>query len=131
MDEGDGQNRSISLGYIANGLKRFAKEYGCWVVLLSQLNRETDKRTGPPQMSDLRDSGDIEGAADLIGMLHREHMRKPTPENKHFALLHVCKQKNGPTGKVRLYFDGQYQRFGNWSGPAPRNSGDDGGDDGA
>ena len=119
MDD-DGPNRNISLGYLANGLKRFAKQYGCWVVLLSQLNREADKRTGPPQMSDLRDSGDIEGAADLIGLLYREHMRKPTPENKHFAELHVCKQKNGPTDTVRLYFDGQYQQFGNWEGPAPR-----------
>lgn len=118
MDDG-GENRSISLGYIANGLKRFAKEYQCWVVLLSQLNREADKRTGPPQMSDLRDSGDIEGAADLIGMLYREYMRKPTAENKHFAELHVCKQKNGPTDTVRLFFDGAFQRFGNWDGPAP------------
>lgn len=118
MDDG-GENRSISLGYIANGLKRFAKEYQCWVVLLSQLNREADKRTGPPQMSDLRDSGDIEGAADLIGMLYREYMRKPTQENKHFAELHVCKQKNGPTDTVRMYFDGAFQRFGNWQGPSP------------
>jgi replicative DNA helicase len=118
MDDG-GENRSQSLGYIANGLKRFAKEYQCWVVLLSQLNREADKRNGPPQMSDLRDSGDIEGAADLIGMLFREYMRKPTADNKHFAELHVCKQKNGPTDTVRLYFDGAFQRFGNWDGPAP------------
>ncbi len=118
MDDG-GENRSQSLGYIANGLKRFAKEYQCWVVLLSQLNREADKRNGPPQMSDLRDSGDIEGAADLIGMLFREYMRKPTADNKHFAELHVCKQKNGPTDTVRLFFDGAFQRFGNWNGPAP------------
>ena len=122
MDDG-GENGSISLGYIANGLKRFAKEYQCWVVLLSQLNREADKRTGPPQMSDLRDSGDIEGAADLIGMLYREYMRKPTPDNKHFAELHVCKQKNGPTDTVRLFFDGAFQRFGNWAGPAPGRNG--------
>jgi replicative DNA helicase len=119
MDDGGEVNRSVSLGYIANGLKRFAKEAKCWVVLLSQLNREADKRTGPPQMSDLRDSGDIEGAADLIGMLHRQYMRKPTVENKYFAELHVCKQKNGPTDTLRLFFDGAYQRFGNWDGPAP------------
>ena len=123
MDEGGGENRSIALGHIANGLKRFAKEYQCWVVLLSQLNREADKRTGPPQMSDLRDSGDIEGAADLIGMLHREYLRKPSHENKHHAALHVCKQKNGPTDTVDLFFDGAFQRFGNWSGPAPQRMG--------
>jgi replicative DNA helicase len=121
MDD-EGPNRNISLGYLANGLKRFAKQYGCWVVLLSQLNREADKRNGPPQMSDLRDSGDIEGAADLIGLLHREYMRKPNADNKHWAQLHVCKQKNGPTDTLNLFFDGAYQQFGNWDGPAPRRS---------
>ena len=117
------ENRSQSLGLIANGLKRFAKQMGCWVVLLSQLNREADKRSGPPQMSDLRDSGDIEGAADLIGMLHRDYMRSPTVENKHFAELHICKQKNGPTDTIKLHFDGALQRFGNWDGPAPMRRG--------
>jgi replicative DNA helicase len=112
--EGQGDNRNQSLGMIANGLKRAAKEFGCWIVLLSQLNREADKRTGPPQMSDLRDSGDIEGAADLIGLLHREWQRKPTAENKYLAELHVCKHKNGPTSTLKLYFDGAFQRFGNW-----------------
>ena len=52
-------------------------------------------------------------------MLYREHMRKPTEENKHYAELHVCKQKNGPTDTLSLHFDGAYQRFGNWDGPRP------------
>ena len=56
-------------------------------------------------------------------MLYREFMRKPTPDNKHFAELHVCKQKNGPTDTVRLFFDGAFQRFGNWDGPAPGRNG--------
>lgn len=117
--EGEGDNRNQMLGHVANGLKRSAKELGVWIVLLSQLNREADKRSGPPQMADLRDSGDIEGAADLIGLLHREWRRKPTEDNKHWAQLHVAKNKNGPTDTINLYFDGETQRFGNWEGPAP------------
>lgn len=131
MDDG-GDNRNQALGLIANSLKRLAKEMNVWVVLLSQLNRKADDRTGPPQMGDLRDSGDIEGAADFIGLLYREHMRKPTPENKHWAQLHVAKQKNGPTDTINLYFDGALQRFSDWDGPIPfRSSKARGGNDGA
>lgn len=127
--EGDGDNRNQILGQIANGMKRLAKELSVWCVLLSQLNREADKRLGPPQMADLRDSGDIEGAADLIGLLHREWRRKPTEENKHWAQLHVAKNKNGPTDTVDLWFDGETQRFGNWSGMRPRGGRGVGSDD--
>lgn len=117
--EGEGDNRNQSLGAIANGLKRAAKEFNCPIVLLSQLNREADKRPGPPQMSDLRDSGDIEGAADIIVLLYREFMRKPTAENKHHMEMHFVKHKNGATGSVDVHFDGVTQRIGNWSGPPP------------
>lgn len=117
--DGDGENRNRQLGQIAYGLQALGKQSGAWIMLLSQLSREADKRSGPPQMSDLRDSGDIEAAARWIGLLHREWMRKPTADNKHWAQLHVCKQSNGPTDTIDLYFDGALQRFGNWSGPAP------------
>jgi replicative DNA helicase len=123
MDDGGGMNRSQGLGFVANGLKALAKELGCWIVLLSQLSRKADERNGPPQMSDLRDSGDIEGAADLIGMLYRECMRKETEENKHWAQFHVPKQKNGPTGTANLHFDGARQRFSDWEGPVPAKRG--------
>lgn len=116
---GEGETRNRELGDIANGLKKAAKDFGIGVVLLSQLTRKADERGGPPHMGDLRESGDIEGAADLIGMLYREHMRKPTSENKHYAELHVCKQKNGPTDTISLHFDGAFQRFSNWDGPRP------------
>jgi replicative DNA helicase len=116
---GEAETRNRELGDIANGLKKLAKDFGIGVVLLSQLTRKADDRTGPPQMSDLRESGDIEGAADLIGMLYREHMRKPTPENKHYAELHVCKNKNGITDTIPLHFDGAFQRFSSWEGPRP------------
>lgn len=117
--DGEGENRNRQLGQIAYGLQALGKRSGAWIVLLSQLSREADKRSGPPQMSDLRDSGDIEAAARWIGLLHREAMRKPSHDNKHWAQLHVCKQSNGPTATLDLYFDGALQRFGNWSGPRP------------
>jgi replicative DNA helicase len=119
LAQGEGDNRNQSLGAIANGLKGAAKEFNVPVILLSQLNREADKRPGPPQMSDLRDSGDIEGAADIIGLLYREFMRKPTGDNKHHAELHVVKQKNGATGTLNFYFDGALQRFANWDRAIP------------
>lgn len=113
--DGERDNRNHALGELANGLKNMAKELNCWVVLLSQLNREADKRSGPPQMSDLRDSGDIEGAADLIGLLHREYMRTRKEADKYEAKLHVCKHKNGPTDTLRFYFDGAHQLFGDYA----------------
>jgi replicative DNA helicase len=120
--EGDGDNRNQELGKIANGLKRAAKELGVWIVLLSQLNREAEKQNRAPIMSDLRDSGDIEGAADLIGLLHREHRRNPTEANKFHAELHVVKHKNGPTDTLNFTFDGAFQRFTDWDGPPPMKS---------
>jgi len=123
MMSGEGENRNRELGQIAYQLQALGKETQTWIVLLSQLSREADKRSGPPQMSDLRDSGDIEAAARWIGMLYREWMRKPSDDNKHWAQLHVCKQSNGPTATLDLYFDGAMQRFGNWEGPAPYRAG--------
>lgn len=118
---GDGDNRNQQLGQVANGMKALAKELGVWIVLLSQLSRKADERGGVPQVSDLRDSGDIEGAADTIVLLHREAQRnqKLGPEWKHYAQAHVGKQKNGPTCTVPLHFDGTYQRFSGWDGPEP------------
>lgn len=117
---GDNDNRNQMLGEIAFGLKALAKEFGVWVVLLSQLSRKADDRPGVPHMSDLRDSGDIEAAADVVVLLHREAKRKPTEENKHWMQAEVAKNKNGPTGTVNLYFDGAHQRIASWAGPVPR-----------
>lgn len=123
MDGEGAENRNRELGRIAYGLQALAKDARAWIVLLSQLSREAAKRSGPPQMSDLRDSGDIEAAARWIGMLHREYVRKPRPELLYWAQLHVCKHSNGPTGMIDLYFDGALQRFGNWEGPSPARDG--------
>lgn len=108
---GDGDNRHQVLGAIAAGLKAAAKEYQVAVVLLSQLNREADKTSAPPRLDHLRESGGIEEAADIVGLLWREHRSKPRPDNKHDAQVEFAKNKNGATGTVRLWFDGQTQRF--------------------
>lgn len=120
---GEGDNRNQMLGHVANGMKALAKEMKVWIVLLSQLSRKADETTGLPQMAHLRDSGDIEGAADTIALLHREAQRKRTEENKNWAQLHIVKQKNGPTCTVNLWFDGAHQRFGNWAGQVPSGGG--------
>lgn len=118
---GEGDNRNQMLGAISNGLKSLAKEFGVWIVLLSQLNRKADERSGVPQLSDLRDSGDIEGAADVILLLHRECMRNQRlgDDWKFFAQIHIAKQKNGPVSIMPVRFDGAYQRFSDWDGPPP------------
>lgn len=116
---GDGENRNQELDRISNGLKAMALEFELGVVLLSQLSRKADERSGPPVMADLRDSGAIEAAADLIGMLHRGVVRNPTAENKCHAQLEIVAQRNGPAGTVHLWFDGELQRFGDWPEGVP------------
>lgn len=118
--DGDGANRNQQLGAVANGMKALAKQLGVWVLLLSQLSRKADER-GYPIVSDLRDSGDIEGAADTILLLHRpiQANKKLGEEWRHYGFADVAKQKNGPTGHVHLHFDGALQRFRDWHGEVP------------
>lgn len=120
---GEKENRNQLLGEICFGLQALAKEFGVWIILCSQLSREADKRAGLPHLSDLRDSGDIEAAAHVILLLHREARRKATAENKYWAQAELAKNKNGPTCTVNLFFDGAYQRFHNWDGPVPTSQG--------
>lgn len=112
--QGDGDTRAQVLGSIAAGLKAAAKEFGVVMVLLSQLSREADKLDGPPRLEHLKESGGIEEAADIVGLLWREARRKPKVDNKHRAQLELAKHKNGATDTVRLWFDGATQRFGDW-----------------
>jgi len=111
---GDGANRNAELDAISNGLKSMAMEFKVGLVLLSQLNRKADERSGPPVMADLRDSGAIEAAADLIAMLYRDCVRNPTGDNQRHAQLEIIAQRNGPAGTVHLHFVGEHQQFADW-----------------
>ncbi|MCU7370247.1 DnaB helicase C-terminal domain-containing protein [Paucibacter sp. O1-1] len=80
-------------------------------MLLSQLSRKADEGGGPPRIDHLAESGGIEQAADIIGLLWRAGRARPTPENKHHAQLELAKNKNGPCDTVQLWFDGATQRM--------------------
>ena len=111
MEEPGDESRAYELNRISRGLKRMAKEMQCAVVLLSQLSRKADETDGPPRIDHLAESGGIEQAADIIGLLWRESRRKPRPDNKHHGQIEWAKNKNGPTDTVQLWFDGATQRW--------------------
>jgi replicative DNA helicase len=114
------ENRQQEISEISGGLKSLAKELSVPIIVLSQLNRELEKR-GPgerPRLSDLRESGAIEQDADLVGLLYRESKNKDgedeTNEAEQDAIpvkLFIAKQRNGPTGDVDLTFLKSYTRF--------------------
>jgi len=107
------ESRAYELNRISRGLKRLAKQLGCAVVLLSQLSRKADETDGPPRLDHLAESGGIEQAADIIGLLWREARRRPRPDNKHAGQIEWAKNKNGPCDTVHLWFDGATQRWEN------------------
>lgn len=119
------ENRTQEVSAISRGLKALAKELRIPVIALSQLSRASEQRGGDkkPILSDLRESGSIEQDADVVAFIHREgyyNREDENPENKNQADIIIAKQRNGPTGTVKLVYIPEFTRFEN---PAP---GDDG-----
>ncbi|HPS21518.1 MAG TPA: replicative DNA helicase [Candidatus Paceibacterota bacterium] len=96
---------------ISRSLKGLAKELNVPVLALSQLSRAVESRGGKPRLSDLRDSGSIEQDADVVMFIHREDKGKDESERTNIAEILIEKHRNGPTGKVDLYFDEKTTTF--------------------
>jgi replicative DNA helicase len=109
------ENRQQEIASISRSLKGLAKELDCPVIALSQLSRAPEARTEKrPQLSDLRESGAIEQDADVVMFIFREEEYKPTDENRGLAEIIIGKQRNGPTGSLRLAFIKEFTRFENY-----------------
>jgi len=105
-------NRQQEISVISRSLKALARELGVPVIAVSQLSRAPERRESfRPRLSDLRESGAIEQDADVVLLLFREDYYTPTNENKGVAEVLVAKQRNGPTGTVKLAFIKEYTRF--------------------
>jgi replicative DNA helicase len=109
------ENRQQEIASISRSLKGLAKELECPVMALSQLSRAPEARQDRrPQLSDLRESGAIEQDADIVMFIYREEEHKPTDENRGLAEIIIGKQRNGPTGTVKLAFIKEFTRFENF-----------------
>jgi replicative DNA helicase len=119
MDNPGPDSRQQQISEISRGIKAVAREINVPVIALSQLNRASEGRDGHrPRMSDLRESGSIEQDADVICLLHREdYYRRTEPDfvPDNIAEVIIAKQRNGPTGTVKLTFLDKSTRFENLS----------------
>ena len=132
------ESRVLEISMITQGLKALAKELSVPVIALSQLSRAVENREDKrPQLSDLRESGSIEQDADMVMFIYRDeyYLAQRAPQQMAFdsedkfqaaldkwqqdmervhnkAELYIAKQRHGPTGKIDLFFEGEFTRFG-------------------
>jgi len=122
MDNPGPENRQQQISEISRAIKAVAREINVPVIAVSQLNRASEGREGHrPRMSDLRESGSIEQDADVIMLLHREdyyRMSEPDFQPDNVAEIIIAKQRNGPTGTLKLFFDTKCTRFENLASQA-------------
>jgi len=109
-------NRQLEISEISAGIKGLAKELKVPIIVVAQLNRQPEARSGgKPRLSDLRESGSIEQDADLVGLLVRpeiyEEDEEARQEKAGEAELIIAKQRNGPVGEVSLTFRKEFTRF--------------------
>jgi len=117
---GNSDNRVQEISEISRALKQIARELNVPVLALSQLSRAVEQtKPAIPKLSHLRDSGSIEQDADVVLFIYRKaadmNYRKEdlSPEEQHTAEVYIAKHRNGPTGMIRLFFDGQRTSFRN------------------
>ncbi|MAF20154.1 MAG: replicative DNA helicase [Parcubacteria group bacterium] len=97
---------------ISRGLKTLARELELPVLALSQLNRSVESRSPAiPRLSDLRESGSLEQDADVVLLIYREDKDRTGSERKNIAEIHIAKHRNGPTGKIELFFNESQASF--------------------
>ncbi len=113
-DNGNKGGREQEVADISRALKGLAKEMRCPVLALAQLNRKCEERPDKrPILSDLRESGQIEQDADVIMFIYRDEVYNPSSPDVGLAEVLVRKQRNGPTGQLKLTYTSKYVRFDN------------------
>ena len=96
---------------VTRSLKALARDLDVPVLALSQLSRAVEARGGKPRLSDLRDSGSIEQDADVVMFIHRDDKYNENSDKPNIAEILIEKHRNGPVGKVELYFDEKHTTF--------------------
>jgi replicative DNA helicase len=119
----DGNNLANSIGKVTKKLKQFAREYNVPIVLLCQLNRGVEGRQNKrPTLQDLRDSGRIEEDSDVVIGLYRDELYNSKTTEAGLAEVILLKHRGGPSGTIKLLFDGQFSQFKNLARSTQTNS---------